>query len=581
MPVLRSHRLRFDDFVADLSSSELFKDGAKVQLQDKPFQLLSLFLQRPKDLISRQEIISKVWTDTFVEGDLCLNVAIRRLRAALNDKASNAKFIETVGSHGYRFIASVNRPGSSDAPISKHDQPRVAVFPLRSELGKDGDSFASSMTELIIVALRRTHPALAVVTPEFTTERARRGKLTLCRDVSADYMLVGAVSESDGQLRIIVKLLKCRAQACVWAESYTQPKEDLFASQAEISRKIASCIGHAIPVSVRPSHLEKVPPKVYESYLLGCSLRSRLSEDALNRCIPILEGAVHEYPSFALAWNALANAHCMRARLGVVPSREEFPEVKRCIDRALAIEDLDEARTALAYYQFFYEHEWDAAEANFLRSLASDARSPLAVGGYTQLLTSLGRNEEAVFLMQQACTLDPFAGYSAIMFGWALYYAGNYTAALPQLRKALELDPSLWIGHTSAGMVLERLGEMEAAVAEFRQALESSDHSLLAKAHLAFGLARMGDKSGATEILNALLKLRRKSYFSSYWIAVIYVALNQPLEALNWLETAAKERCSWVVFARADPKLSVLRSEPRFHRIIAGISPARRAVFPA
>ncbi len=145
----------------------------------------------------------------------------------------------------------------------------------------------------------------------------------------------------------------------------------------------------------------------------------------------------------------------------------------------------------------------------------------------------------------------------------------------------MELDPSLWIGHTSAGMVLERLGEMEAAVAEFRQALESSDQSSLAKAHLAFGLARMGDKSGATEILNALLKLRQKSYFSPYWIAVIYVALNQPQEALNWLETAAKERGSWMVFARVDPKLSILRSEPRFHRIISGISPARRAVFPA
>jgi DNA-binding winged helix-turn-helix (wHTH) protein/tetratricopeptide (TPR) repeat protein len=581
MPALKSHRVRFDDFVADLSSGELFKDGAKVQLQDKPFQILSLFLQKPKELISRQEIISKVWTDTFVEGDLCLNVAIRRLRAALSDKAADAKFIETVGSHGYRFLTNVNRPNASEVPVSNHDHPRIAVFPLRSELGVDVDSFAASMTELIIVALRHAHPQLSVITPEFTTERARRGKLSLCREVSAGYMLVGAVSQSDGQIRIIVKLLKCRAQACIWAESYVQPKEDLFANQAAVSRKIASSIVQAIPVSVHPSHLEKIPSNVYESYLLGCSLRSRLSEDALGRCIPILEGAVHECPQFALAWTALANAHCMLARLGVAPSREVFPVVKRCVDKAFAIEDLDEARTALAYYQFFYEHDWEAAEANLLRTLASDARSPLAVGGYAQLLTSLGRHEEAVFLMQQACSLDPFAGYSAIMFGWALYYAGNYTASLTQLRKAMGLDPSLWIGHTSAGMVLERLGEMEAAVAEFRQALEQSDNSSLARAHLAFGLARMGDRSAATEALQKLLQLRKKHYFSPYWIAVIYVALNQPSDALAWLEIAAKERCGWVVFARVDPKLAVLHSDPRFHRLLSGINPARRAVFPA
>jgi tetratricopeptide (TPR) repeat protein len=166
------------------------------------------------------------------------------------------------------------------------------------------------------------------------------------------------------------------------------------------------------------------------------------------------------------------------------------------------------------------------------------------------------------------------------MFGWALYYAGNYVASLAQLRKAMELDSSLWIGHTSAGMALERLGEMDAALAEFRQALEYSDNSSLAKAHVAFGLARTGDMCGATEILQKLLQLRKKHYFSPYWIAVIYVALGQLAEALNWLEIAARERCGWIVFARSDPKLAVLCSDPRFHRLVSGVNPARRAVFP-
>jgi tetratricopeptide (TPR) repeat protein len=183
--------------------------------------------------------------------------------------------------------------------------------------------------------------------------------------------------------------------------------------------------------------------------------------------------------------------------------------------------------------------------------------------------------------MRQACELDPFAGYSAIMFGWALYYARNYEASHAQLRKALELDSSLWVGHTSAGMALERLGDMQAAVAEFRLALEYSDNSALAEAHLAFGLARMGDQAGATKILNKLLKLRHERYFSPYWIAVIYVALNELSEALKWLEIAAKERCGWIVFAREDPKLDVLHSDTRFRRVVSGVSPAREIICPA
>ena len=90
MSTLKSRRIHFADFVADLASGELFKDGCEIQLQDKPSQILGLLLQRPKEMVSRQEIISKVWPNTFVEGDLCLNVAIRRLRSALNDKAANA-----------------------------------------------------------------------------------------------------------------------------------------------------------------------------------------------------------------------------------------------------------------------------------------------------------------------------------------------------------------------------------------------------------------------------------------------------------------------------------------------------------
>jgi tetratricopeptide (TPR) repeat protein len=183
--------------------------------------------------------------------------------------------------------------------------------------------------------------------------------------------------------------------------------------------------------------------------------------------------------------------------------------------------------------------------------------------------------------MRQACELDPFAGYTAIMFGWALYYAQNYEASLEQQKKAMKIDSSLWLGHASAAMALERLGKLEDAVTEFRLAVEYSDASPLSKAHLAFGLARMGDTAGATEILNELLKLHASRYFSPYWIAVLYVGLNQPLEALKWLEIAVKERCSWIVLAREDPKFTTLHSDPRFHRIVSGIGSARQIIYPA
>lgn len=394
--------------------------------------------------------------------------------------------------------------------------------------------------------------------------------MTLCRKVAADYVLVGAVSRTGEQVRVTVRLLNCHAQACVWAESYTMPADALFAGQEETSRKIAASVVQSIPFPSRPSHLQLVPPAAHENYLQGSYFLSRLTEGAIERSILLFEEAVRQCPGFAMAWAALANAHCVQARLGMVPSRKAFPEIKRCAEKAFEIEELPEARTALAYYHLLYEHNWNAAETALLRALATDPGCALALGAYAQLLAAVGKHEDAVVMMRRACDLDPFSTYTGIMLGWALYYAGNHEAALSQLKHAMELDASLWIGHISTGMVLEQMGRTDEAVAEFSIAVEHSDNSALTRAHLAYGLARRGDKARAAEILHSLLSLRQRRYFSPYWIAVIYIALNDRPEALEWLETAKAEHCSWFVFAHEDPKFAVLRSDVRFQRLMEG-----------
>ncbi len=566
-----SDTLRFGKFVVDIATGELFCHGARVPLQDKPFQILALLLRHPKQLVSRGEIIRTVWPGIFIEGDLCLNVAIRRLRAALQDDATHPHFIETVDSHGYRFIAAVHGFAALESEsTSTRGRPRLAVFPLKSFLVPQSDSLAPSMTEQVITQLRRIDPPFVIITPEFTTERSPKGKctLSLCRKVAADYVLVGAISGAGGQARVTARLLNCHAQACLWAESYTVPADTLFAGQEEISREIARSVARSIPFPLRPSHLQLVFPTAHENYLQASHLLSRLTESAIERSIPLFEDAVRECPQFAMAWAALANAHCVQARMGIVASKKAFPEIKSCVDRASEIEDLPETRTALAYYHLLYEHDWNAAKTALVRALAIDPGCQLALGAYAQLLAALGKHEDAVAMIQRACDLDPFSAYTAVVLGWALYYARDYEGAFSQLKHAKELDGSLWVGHAATGMVLERLGRIDDAVTEFSTAVERSDHSSLTKAHLAYGLACRGDEGGATEILDSLLSLRRKHYFSPYWIAVIHTALDDRVEALNWLETAKTEHCSWFVFAHEDPKFTILHSDVRFQRLM-------------
>jgi cholera toxin transcriptional activator len=100
---------RFGAFEADLSTGELRKAGIRLRLQEQPFQVLTLFLERPGELISREEIQKKLWpSGTFVDFDHSLNTIINKIRDALGDSASNPRFVETLAKRGYRFLAPVS-----------------------------------------------------------------------------------------------------------------------------------------------------------------------------------------------------------------------------------------------------------------------------------------------------------------------------------------------------------------------------------------------------------------------------------------------------------------------------------------
>jgi cholera toxin transcriptional activator len=103
-----SNIIHFGIFEANLDTGELRRNGAKIKLQDQPFQLLALLLARPGEIVTREELRSQLWSDdTFVDFDHGLNAAIKRLRDALGDTADNPRFVETLSRRGYRFVAPV------------------------------------------------------------------------------------------------------------------------------------------------------------------------------------------------------------------------------------------------------------------------------------------------------------------------------------------------------------------------------------------------------------------------------------------------------------------------------------------
>ena len=134
VPVTTARRLAFGAYEADLHSGELTKDGKRVRLQAQPFQLLVMLLDRPGQLVTREEICQKLWSaDTFVDFDHSLGTAINKIREVLNDSVAEPRFVETIPRRGYRFVAPVTAV-AVDPPSVPQEQ--VVPSPPPAELVK-------------------------------------------------------------------------------------------------------------------------------------------------------------------------------------------------------------------------------------------------------------------------------------------------------------------------------------------------------------------------------------------------------------------------------------------------------------
>src|SRR5713101_6092730 len=119
-------RLRFGVFEVDLRAGELTKRGLRIRLQEQPFQVLALLLEKPGELVTREELCEKLWSQTVVDFDHGLNKAINKIREALGDSAENPRFVETVARRGYRFLADVT---PIDTAADRRPETEVLVPP--------------------------------------------------------------------------------------------------------------------------------------------------------------------------------------------------------------------------------------------------------------------------------------------------------------------------------------------------------------------------------------------------------------------------------------------------------------------
>jgi len=613
--------VRFATFQVDLRSGELRKQGVKIKLQEQPFRVLTVLLQRPGEVVTREELRNQNWPpDTFVDFENSLNTAINKLRDALGDSADNPRFIETLPRRGYRFIASVISDQQEKSPVpaeeskvgdeqpSKNPRTRrwlvpaaaavlalltlayvtirrgakdiahskissLAVLPLRNLSGDPTQEYlADGMTEELIGRLAGIHDLRVVSrTSVMRFKDVQLSVPEIARSLNVDAVVEGSVIREGSRIRVHAQLIRGATDEHFWSEAYDRDLRNVLGLQSEVAESIALKVKATVTGEERTRLTEARPvsPEVYESYLKGLYVyRNKTSSRAgVEESIGYFQNAIARDPTYAPAYVSLASAYRFLSTVTIGGSPAERLKAMTAVRKALELDpNLAEAHVVLAVLQTA-QWRWTEAEAEYRRGLELNPSDASAYGGLAGWLLSQGRLAEAVAWARKARELDPSPGASSEL-GWVLFNARRYDEAILEYRSALAIEPDnaniLW----RLGFALSLKHQSQEAIAMLERAVSGSDRAPGNLGVLAVVYGQAGRRGDALRVLAELKKRQRTGYIPAGAFVLTYSGLADREQTLIWLEQAYKEQSLILLFLKVHPIFDSLRDDPSFKDLL-------------
>ena len=482
-----------------------------------------------------------------------------------------------------RYTVSRTRLGEDGLPggASLPNEKSIAVLPF-DNLSHDPENayFAEGIQEEILTRLAKV--ADLKVISRASTQRFKSAPDNLpviAKMLGVTNILEGSVQKSADQVRVNVQLINAMTDAHLWADTYDRKLTDVFQVESEIAKAIAETLRakltgpeqHAL--SSRPTE----NAEAHQFYLKGRYYWNKRNEEGLKKAIEYFKQAIDADPNYALAYTGMADSYVLLGfhGYGAMPPTEAYPKAKIAAEKALQIDEtLGEAHASLANVEENYDWDLAGAEKEYKRALELNPKYATAHQWYGELLAVTERYPEAIAQIKQAQELDPLSLIINVNISWFFYFARQYDNALEQCRKTLDLDPNFAATHWMLGQAYRQKGMYEEAIAEFQKEVVSRGDPV-DTAVLGHAYAVAGKRAEAEKILKELTELSKDRYVSPYFIALIYVGLNDKDEAFDWLEKAFAERSAGMVYLKVEPMFDPIRSDPRFQGLLrrVGLTP--------
>ena len=563
------------------AAQRLLVDGEPVAVGPRAFDLLVALVERAGQLVSKTELLDRVWPGLVVEENN-LQVQVSALRKILGPEA-----IATVPGRGYRFTLPLAPAGGpptlAEAPrplaAMAADPPSIAVLPFVN-MSDDAanEYFADGLSEELLNVLSKIRGLrVASRTSAFSFKGANVDIPTVAQKLNVGTVLEGSVRKSGSRVRIAAQLVEVATDSHLWSQTYDRELEDIFAVQDDIAQAVVTEMrgalmqeGAAAPGSAQVTAEVQSAVKgrsrnaeAYRLHLQGSFFMNRYNEEDMTKAIGYFRRAVDLDPEYALAWASLSSCHLEQGASGWVPFAEGAERARVAGRRALEVEpDLAAGHGALGSVHMYYDWDWKAAESCIRRALQLAPEDSLLAVRAATLLLNLGRIDEAGALVQRALALDPLNATAHVTSCWLLGLAGRLAEAESACRKAIELVPN-------RVKVYFRLCDIHLLQGRAGDALQAAEREVEAPFRL-LGIALAERALGhATESDAALDALTRDhGEVAAYQIAQLHAMRGDGDRAFEWLERAYQQHDAGLASMQVDRLLRGLHDDPRWRRLL-------------
>jgi TolB-like protein/DNA-binding winged helix-turn-helix (wHTH) protein len=614
----------FGVFEADLRADELRKNGVKVRIQDLPFRALKLLLSRPNEVITREEFRATLWSDdVFVDFDLGIRSAIKRLRDALGDSAENPIFVETVDRRGYRWIAPTHVEIPPDVAVAAMpDIEDLAAFASAAAPSSNSRSkwkvaavvgiaaLAAGVLALVLSYRRPSADSIAVlpfvnVSGDANTDylsdgiteslignlahipqlkvKSRSSVLRYkAKDVDAQKagnelgvsaLVSGRVMSRGDSIEVSAELIDVRDNTELWQRHYTGKSADIIALQEQVAGDLADKLRSKLSTTEKRQVTRQGTqiPEAYELYLKGRYAWNNRTYSQLQTAIDDFNQAIAKDPSYALAYSGLADAYSVLPNYGGNQS-EDFPKSNGAARKALELDPtLAHPHAVIGSNEMQYDWDFASGEAEFKKSFALDPTDATARQWYADDIAMIGgREQEAIAEVDRAQELEPQSPIINRVVGSVLVWTRHYDEAIAICKKVANDNPNFAIAHDCLAQAYWGKHMYPQMIEEWRICGQLSFYpgDIELASAMEQGYRSGGWKGALIKGIEIRQAERKQRYYSAFIIATFYADLGNKEQAFHWLDIAYQEHDWLLISLNTNFRLDPLRSDPRYAELV-------------